>query len=52
VYRFLDRRPAAPVGPITPQIVAEQQRVADAFHKLQLIPKPIRVSDIVLKSPA
>ncbi|RQP23607.1 aliphatic sulfonate ABC transporter substrate-binding protein [Piscinibacter terrae] len=52
VHRFLERRPAAPVGPITAQIVAEQQRVADAFHKLQLIPKPIRVSDIVLKSPA
>ena len=38
---------ASPVGPITPQIIAEQQRVADAFFKLQLIPRPIRVADIV-----
>jgi len=47
VHRFLERRPASPVGPITPQIAAEQQRVADAFFKLQLIPRPIRVADIV-----
>jgi sulfonate transport system substrate-binding protein len=44
-YRFLERRPASPVGPITPQIVADQQRVADTFARLQLIPRPIRVAD-------
>jgi len=44
-YRFLDRRPPSPVGPITPQIVADQQQVADAFARLQLIPRPIRVAD-------
>jgi sulfonate transport system substrate-binding protein len=27
--------------------VADQQRVADAFHRLQLIPRPVRVADIV-----
>jgi sulfonate transport system substrate-binding protein len=43
----LERRQPSPVGPLTPQLVAEQQRVADAFAQLQLIPKPIRVASIV-----
>jgi sulfonate transport system substrate-binding protein len=47
VNLFVQRRPASPVGLITAQTVADQQRVADAFHKLGLIPKPIRVADIV-----
>jgi len=47
VNRFIARRPASPVTWITPQSIAEQQRVADSFHKLGLIPKPIRVADIV-----
>jgi sulfonate transport system substrate-binding protein len=44
-YRVLERRPPSPVGPITPQIVADQQKVADAFTRLQLVPRPIRVAD-------
>ena len=47
VNLFIQRRPASPVGLITAQAVADQQRVADAFHKLGLIPKPVRVADIV-----
>lgn len=47
VNRFIGRRPKSPVGPITPEAVIEQQRVADSFFKLGLIPKPIRVADIV-----
>ena len=47
VLRFLERRPPSPVGPITPQIVAQQQAVADAFWRLQLLPQPIRVADAV-----
>ena len=47
VHRFLERRHPSPVGPLTPALVAEQQKVADAFLQLGLIPKPIRVSDIV-----
>ena len=35
------------MGPLTPALVAEQQRVADTFLQLGLIPKPIRVADIV-----
>ncbi len=47
VHRFIERRPVSPVGPLSPAIVADQQRVADAFHKLGLIPQPVRVADIV-----
>ena len=35
------------VKPITPEVAAGQQRIADTFHQLKLIPKPIRVSDAV-----
>lgn len=47
VHRLLGRRAAAPVGPLTPALVAEQQQVADAFAQLGLIPKSIRVADAV-----
>jgi sulfonate transport system substrate-binding protein len=47
VHRVLARRPPSPVGPITPEIVADQQRVADAFTALQLIPKKINVAEAV-----
>ncbi len=47
VSLFLQRRPASPVGPITPAVTADQQRVADAFLKLGLIPKQVQVADIV-----
>ncbi|CAN5321860.1 sulfonate ABC transporter substrate-binding protein [soil metagenome] len=33
------------IQPITPAVAAEQQKVADAFFNLKLIPKAIRVSD-------
>lgn len=46
-YRFLERRPPSPVGPLTAQIVDDQQRVADAFTRLQLLPRAIRVADVV-----
>ncbi len=35
------------VKPITPAVVSQQQQVADAFFKLGLIPKEIRISDAV-----
>ena len=33
------------VKPITPAVAAEQQQIADTFHALKLIPKPIKVSE-------
>ena len=47
VHLFISRRPNAPTAPLTPAIVADQQRVADAFTRLGLIPKPVNVADIV-----
>ncbi len=47
VHKVLERRNPSPVGPLSPALVAEQQLVADAFANLGLIPKPIRVADIV-----
>lgn len=47
VALFLGRRPPSPVAPIQPATVRDQQRVADAFHQLGLIPKPVDVTRIV-----
>lgn len=33
------------VKPLTPQVVAEQQKIADTFAELKLIPKPIAVRE-------
>ena len=52
VSLFLQRRPRSPVGPLSLETQADQQRVADAFHKLGLIPKPVKVSAIVWTDPA
>ena len=40
------------IGPVTDDIVATQQGVADRFAKLGLIPKPIVIRDIVWRSTA
>ncbi|TYO62985.1 sulfonate ABC transporter substrate-binding protein [Bradyrhizobium hipponense] len=40
------------VGPVTDDIIATQQGVADRFYKLGLIPKPIVIRDIVWHSTA
>ncbi|MEK9285501.1 MULTISPECIES: sulfonate ABC transporter substrate-binding protein [unclassified Bradyrhizobium] len=45
-------RSAFVVGPVTDDIVATQQGVADRFYKLGLIPKPIAIRDIVWRSTA
>jgi len=35
------------IGPLSEAVIAEQQRIADRFHRLKLIPNTIRVGDIV-----
>jgi len=50
VNLFLQRRPPSPVGLIQPSTVRDQQRVADAFHQLGLIPKPVNVSQAVWRA--
>ena len=39
------------VKPLTPHVAAEQQKIADTFHALGLIPKPIRVADALPAAP-
>ena len=48
--RFIERRTAGPITRLKDSDIADQQRVADAFSRLGLIPKPIRVADAVLKT--
>jgi sulfonate transport system substrate-binding protein len=38
-------RQAWDVKPITPEVAADQQKIADTFYGLKLIPKPIRIDD-------
>ena len=47
VHLFISRRPRSPTGLLNASIVAEQQRVADAFLRLGLIPKAVKVAEIV-----
>jgi sulfonate transport system substrate-binding protein len=47
VHLFISRRPPSPVKPLAPSLVVDQQRVADAFQQLGLIPKPVAVAEIV-----
>ncbi len=44
VEQSLRRYPLG-VAPLTPAIAAEQQKIADVFFELKLIPKPIRILD-------
>jgi sulfonate transport system substrate-binding protein len=37
------------VRPLTPEVAAAQQRIADTFLELKLLPKPIVIEDAVLK---
>jgi sulfonate transport system substrate-binding protein len=45
-------RTAFDVVPLTDAITAQQQRVADRFHRLGLIPRAVAVRDIVWQAPA
>ena len=40
------------VKPLTPAVAAEQQKIADTFHALGLIPKPIRIAGAAPASSA
>src|SRR3954468_17960754 len=50
--RVAARRARYGVEPITAAITAQQQAIADQFHKIGLIPKPIVVRDAVWTPPA
>jgi sulfonate transport system substrate-binding protein len=40
------------VAPMTPDVVADQQQIADAFHKAGLLPSALKVADAVWTPPA
>jgi sulfonate transport system substrate-binding protein len=44
------KRQSYGIKPIGNEVIAEQQRIADAFHALGLLPKPIKVSEAVWRS--
>jgi len=44
----VDRRTYG-VSPITPEVVAQQQAIADVFFELGLIPKAIKIADAVVE---
>ena len=46
IRRFVDRS-SYRVVPIDDEIIRSQQAVADRFARINLIPKPIKVADIV-----
>jgi sulfonate transport system substrate-binding protein len=39
------------IAPITPDVAREQQKIADTFYQLKLIPRAIRVSDALPAAP-
>jgi sulfonate transport system substrate-binding protein len=47
VMRTTYGRAAFDVVPVSPDIVARQQHIADAFANLKIIPRPIKVADAV-----
>jgi sulfonate transport system substrate-binding protein len=40
------------VGPMTPAAIADQQRIADTFHDLRLIPVPVAIRDALWSPPS
>ena len=48
--RFIERRTAGPITRLKDADIADQQRVADTFARLALIPRPLRVADAVWRA--
>lgn len=46
------RRAQLKFGPVTEQVLVQQQQIADTFYQQKLIPKPIQVRDIWWRYPA
>lgn len=46
--RTLARQPWGVHFPLTPQVIADQQRVADTFYRNKLIPKAVHVADAIV----
>ncbi len=44
VARYVDNRPPSPIGPVTSDVIAAQQRTADLFFAAHLLPRSVDVS--------
>ena len=44
---FAEKRREHDVLPLTDEVISKQQEVADTFYKIKLIPKEIKVKEIV-----
>jgi aliphatic sulfonates family ABC transporter substrate-binding protein len=44
IASWLKRHPST--GPLTPELLASQQRIADTLYRLQLLPTPVEVAEI------
>jgi len=47
----LKRNPWGVSAPLTPEVIAAQQEVADTFARYHLIPRPVHVADAVVRIP-
>ncbi|WP_462401685.1 sulfonate ABC transporter substrate-binding protein [Pseudomonas sp. Marseille-QA0332] len=46
------RRQGYGAAPLTPEVVAAQQKIADTFQALKLIPRPLSIEDVIWTPPA
>ena len=49
IVEIAAKRLAYGIKPVTPEVIAAQQKIGDKFFELKLIPKPVRVADAVWK---
>jgi sulfonate transport system substrate-binding protein len=47
ILDIAEKRKGYGLEPISEQVIADQQKIADSFYKLKLIPKVIKVADVV-----
>ena len=47
-----DKRQGYGAQVLTPEVVNAQQKIADTFHQLKLIPKPLVIKDVIWTPPA
>ena len=52
ITRLAVQRQSYGARPITPQVVEAQQKIADTFTALKLIPKPLNISEVIWHAPA
>ncbi|MOA36517.1 putative aliphatic sulfonates-binding protein precursor [compost metagenome] len=50
--RTFEHRPVSPVGPVTDEIAAAQQRTADLFLEHRLLPRRVDIGSVVWRPQA